>query len=213
MPLTSALLVTLAFAAGPERVLLCRPSIQGDPSLARAEALAEAVRPLQDLFLDYGVPCESLGETARAAARAGLGHGVYSSAEGRADGARFLLVLTTAEAQEVARRALQVVPGAEAAGLVRSALRELERTVPRPPPRWPTVAGWTLAGAGVAALAAGTVFALQARDEARRAEAAATPEAYQAARDAWRRGRGRSLAALAGGGGALAAGLTLRFAF
>jgi hypothetical protein len=213
MPLTSALLVTLALATGPERVLLCRPSIQGDPGLARAEAITEAVRPLPDLFLDYGVPCESLGEAARAAARAGLGHGVFTSAEGRAPGARFVLVLTTSEAAEVARRSLEVPAGAEAAGPLRAALRELEGTVPRPPPRWPAVAGWTLVGVGVAAVAVGTVLALQARGDARRADAATTPEGYQVARADWQRDRSRSIAALAGGGAAVALGLTVKFAF
>jgi len=213
MPLTGALLMTLALAAGPERILLCRPAILGDPALARAEALSEAVRPLAGQFLDYGVACETLGETARAAARAGLGHGIFSSAEGGASGARFVLVLTTDEATEAARRALEVAPGVEAAGPLRSALLELERVVPRPPPRWPSVAGWTLVAGGAAALAAGTVLALRARDDARRADAAATPEAYQAARTAWRRDRSRSIPALAGGGAALALGLTLRFAF
>lgn len=213
MPLTSALLLTLALSAGPERVLLCRPSVQGDPALARAEALAEAVRPLQGRFLDYGVACESLGEAARAAARAGLGHGVFTAAEGRGDGAHFLLVLTTSGAEEVARRDLLAVPGTDAARSLRASLLELERTVPRPPPRWPRVAGWVLMGAGGAAVAVGAVFALQARDEARRAAAAGSPGSYQAARDAWRRDRARSVGALAGGAGALAAGLTLRLAF
>jgi len=106
MPLTSALLVSLVLSAGPERVLLCRPTVQGDAALARAEAVAAAVQPLADLYLDYGVPCESLGEAARAAGRAGLGHGVLTSAEGREDGAHYLLVLTTVEAEELGRRAL-----------------------------------------------------------------------------------------------------------
>lgn len=213
MPLTSALLSTLLLAAGSERVLLCRPVVEGDPALARPEAVAEAVRPLQGLFLDYGVPCESLGEAARAAGRAGLTHGVLTTAAGRADGARYLLVLADGEAAEVARRELTVAPGADAAAPLRRALRELEDTVPRPPPRWPTVAGWSLMGAGAAALAAGVVFAFQARDQARRADAAPTPEAWQAGYDGWRRARGRSTAALWAGGGAVAAGLTLRLAF
>jgi hypothetical protein len=213
MPLTSALFLSLVLSAGSERVLVCRPTVQGDPLLARPEAVEAALRPLQGLFLDYGVPCETLGETARAAGRAGLGHGVLTTAEGRPDGARFLLVLATAEAEELGRRALEVAPGADPTGSIRQALRELERSVPRPPPRWPTVAGWTLMGVGAAALAAGAAFALQARDQARQADAATTPEAWQDARDAWRRSRSRGAAALAGGGGALAAGLTLRLAF
>jgi len=213
MPLTSTLLLTLALTAGPERVLVCRPTVQGDAALARPDAVAEAVRPLTDLFLDYGVPCESLGEAARAASRAGLGHAVLSSADGQAEGARFLLVLTTAQADELARRALQVPSGGDAAGAVRQALRELERQVPRPPPRWPSVAGWTLLGVGAVALAGGAAFAVQARSEARQANTASTPQAYQVARDAWQRERSRGAASLAVGGAALAAGLTLRLAF
>lgn len=213
MPLTSALLLSLVLSAGSERVLVCRPTVRGDPALARPEAVAAALRPLQGLFLDYGVPCETLGEAARAAGRAGLGHGVLTAAEGQPDGARYLLVLATFDAEELGRRALRVAPGADPSGPLRQALRELEGTVPRPPPRWPTVAGWALMGVGTAALAAGTAFALQARDQARRADAAASPEAWQEARDAWRRSRSRGAAALAGGAGALAAGLTLRLAF
>ncbi len=213
MPLTSALLVSLVLASGQERVLLCRPQVAGDPAAARPEALAAAVAGLQDLFLDYGVPCETAAEAARAAGRAGLGHGVLAQADGEAEGARWLLVLTTAQEEEVARRALRVAPGSDAAGPLRRALLDLEGTVPRPPPRWPVVAGWSLAGAGVAALAVGVVFAAQARAEARRADAATTPEAWRRADDAWRRNRGRGLAAFAAGGGALAAGLTLRLAF
>jgi hypothetical protein len=213
MPLTSALLVSLVLTAGSERVLVCRPVVQGDAALARPEAVAAAVRPLQDLFLDYGVPCESLGEAARAAGRAGLGHGVLTTAEGGPEGTRYRLVLATAEAVEMGQRDLRVAPGSDPAAPLRRALRDLEGTVPRPPPRWPTVAGWTLMGLGAAALATGAVLALQARDQAHRADAATTPEGWQAAHDAWRRSRGRGVAALAGGGAALAAGLTLRLAF
>jgi len=213
MPLTSALLLSLVLTAGPERVLVCRPVVEGDPAQARPEAVAAAVRPLQDLFLDYGVPCDTLGEAARAAGRAGLGHGILTAAEGRPEGARYRLVLATAAAEEMGQRDLRVAPGTDPVPPLRRALRELEGTVPRPPPRWPTVAGWTLVGAGAVALATGAVFALQARDQARRADVATTPEEWQQAHDAWRRSRGRGLAALAGGGAALAAGLTLRLAF
>jgi hypothetical protein len=213
MPLTSALLVSLVLSAGAERVLLCRPAVLGDPAQARPEAVAEAVRPLSGLYLDYGVPCESVGEAARAAGRAGLGHGVLTSAEGRADGAHYQLVLTTSEAEELGRRALVVAPGEEAAGPLQRALRELEGTVPRPPPAWPKVAGWALLGAGAVALAAGAVLAARARDEARQAAAATTPAAWQSAHDAWAADRSRGLAALAVGGGALAVGLTLQLAY
>ena len=213
MPLTSALLVSLVLSAGAERVLVCRPIVQGEPAQARPEAVAAAVQPLKGLFLDYGVPCESIGEAARAAARAGLGHGLLTGAAGRADGAHYDLVLTTAEAEELGRRALHVPPGEDAEGPLRQALKELEGTVPRPPPRWPAVAGWTLVGVGAVALATGVVLAAQARQQARLAASAATPQAWQGAHDAWAQDRRRGTAALAVGGGALALGLTLQLAF
>lgn len=56
MPLTSALVVALALAAGPDRTLLCRPVVAGDPALARAEAVPDAARLLADRFLDYRIP-------------------------------------------------------------------------------------------------------------------------------------------------------------
>jgi hypothetical protein len=214
MPLTSALLVSLVLSAGPDRVLVCRPAVAGDPAAARPEAVAEAVRSLPGQLLDYGVPCESLGEAARAAGRAGLGHGVLAVAEGREDGAHYLLVLTSApEAEETGWRSLAVRPGDDAAGPLRRALKELEGTIPRPPPRWPTVAGWALVGVGVAVLAAGAVFSARARDEARAAAAAQGPAEWQAAHDAWAAERRRGVAAFAAGGAALAAGLALELAF
>lgn len=213
MPLTSALLVSLVLSAGPDRVLLCRPTVQGDPALARPEAVAAAGRSLPDLFLDYGVPCESLGEAARAAGRAGLGHGVLTSAAGRQDGTHYLLLLTATGAEELERRDLRVAPGEDAEGPLRRALEELEGKVPRPPPSWPRVAGWVLLGVGVAALAAGAVLAAQARDQADEADSASTPESWQGARDAWVRDRSRGTAALVVGGGALAVGLTLQLSF
>jgi hypothetical protein len=213
MPLTSAILMTLALAAGPERLLLCRPAVGGDPALARADAVADAGRQLGGSFLDYGVACETAGEAARAAGRAALSHGVFASAEGRIDGSAYLLVLTVPPEEEVGRRELLVPPGVDPVGPLRAALADLERAVPREPPRWSRVAGWTLAGAGAAAVAAGTLLAFQASSEARRADAATTPADYVAADQAYRARRTASRAALAGGAGALAAGLALRFAF
>ena len=176
MAMSSVLLVSLALAAGPERILLCRPAVAGDPALARADAVATAGRALSGAYLDYGVPCEIEAEASRAAARAALTHGVFTRAEGRVDGSAYTLVLVEPEREDpVARRSLVVPPGADPAGPLGAALKELDRSIPRPPPRWPTVAGWTLMGAGVAALAGGTVLALQARDEARKADRATTP--------------------------------------
>jgi hypothetical protein len=213
MPLTSALLAALTLAAGPERILLCRPSLVGDPALARAEPLVEAGRRLAERFLDYPVACQSVEEAARAAGRAGLSHGVFSSALGQPEGTSYLLVLTTSKAAEVARRSLLVPPGGAAEERLREALQGLDRAISRPTARWSSVAGWTLGGVGVAALAAGAVLAAQARDQARRADRATTPGEYLAARDAWKRRRTASGAVLAGGGAALAAGLVLKLAF
>jgi hypothetical protein len=213
MALTSALLVALALGAAPERILLCRPQVTGDPSLARADALAGAGRGLADRYLDYRIPCEATGEAARAAGRAGLHHGLYSSAQAQPEGSAYLLVLVSQGDEEVARRALTVPPGADAEARLREALRELAGRVPQPPARWTGVAGWALLGAGAAALAAGGVLAVQARDQARRANQAATPGEYQAARDAWKGRRLASGVALGGGGAAVVAGLTLRLAF
>jgi hypothetical protein len=213
MPLTSALLAALALAAPTERTLLCRPSVSGDPVLARAEALVDAGRRLPERYLDYPVACESVEEAARAAARAGLAHGVYSSATVQPEGADILLVLADGQAAEVARRRLLLLPGSDAEGRLRDALRALDEAVPRPPPRWSSVVGWSLGGVGLAALAGGAVLALQARDQARRANGAATPGEYRSAADAWRRRRAASGAVLAGGGAALTAGLVVKLAF
>lgn len=214
MALSSVLLVALALAAGPERILLCRPAVAGDPSLARADAVATAVRALPGAYLDYGVACESEAEAGRAAARAALAHGVFSHAEGRVDGSAYILVLLEPSRDEpLARRTLVVPPGADPVGPLQLALRELDRSIPRPPPRWPTVAGWTLMGIGVAALAGGTLLASHARAEARRVDRAASPAEYRAAHRAWQRRSGAAGAALAAGGAALGAGLVVKLSF
>lgn len=213
MPLTSALLVALAFAAGPDRILLCRPAVEGDPALARAEAVADAARLLPERYLDYHTPCATAAEAARAASRAGLTHVVWGSAEGRAEESSYLLVLSDRSEAEVARRQLAVPGGVEAVEPLREALQSLERSVPREPARWSRVTAWTLVGVGAAALAAGAVFALQARDAAKRADAATTPADYLSAHDAWQRKKTSSTVALAAGGAAVAAGLVVRFTY
>jgi DNA integrity scanning protein DisA with diadenylate cyclase activity len=70
-----------------------------------------------------------------------------------------------------------------------------------------------LGGAGALALAGGAVLASRARADAREANGAVTPGAYQAAKDRWGRHRTASAVALSAGGAALTAGLTLVFAF
>jgi hypothetical protein len=212
---TAAALAALALAAGPSegRLLLCRPVVTGDPALARAGELAEAGRSLPALFLDYGVPCQTAGEAARAAHRAGLGHAVRAAVEGSGDGSRFQLTLLDTAERELARGQVLVAPGAEARRPLRQALRDLGSAVPRPPSRVAHVAGVSLLGAAVAAAAAGVVLAVQARAEARRAVDAGTPQAWVEARDGWRRKRAWGAAALGAGGALTALGLTLRFAF
>ena len=113
MPLTTALLVSLAVGAAGDRLLLCRPALAGDPGLARPEALLEAGRTFGRDLLDYGVPCESPAEAARAAGRAGLNLAVSSLATGTPEGSRYALVLTTSEEKELAQRTLQVPTGVD----------------------------------------------------------------------------------------------------
>lgn len=217
MPFLGALTMTLALAAGAadERLLLCRPQVTGDAALARGDAVVEAGRRMPRRFLDYGVVCDDAGEGARAARRAGLAYAVAASAEGRLDGSRYVLVLADASTEgERARRALDVAPGADPAPPIRAALRQLLGTLPPPPgPRPAHVAAWSIAGAGVAALVAGTVFALQARDAADRANAAQDLATHVRAREDFERKRTLSGVSLGAGGAALAAGLTWRFVF
>lgn len=214
MALSSVLLVSLALAAGPERILLCRPTVSGDPALARADAVPTAGRALQSAYLDYGVACETEAEAGRAAGRAALTHAVFARAEGKVEGSAYTLVLVEPGQEEpVGGRSLVVAPGADPVGPLRAALRELDATVPRPPPRWTAVAGWTLMGVGVAALVGGTVLALQARDQARRADRAATPAGYRQAYRGWERRSRAAGVALAAGGTALGAGLFLELKF
>jgi hypothetical protein len=216
MALTGVLTLSLALlaGAGEDRLLLCRPKVAGDAALARAEAVVEAGRGSRR-FLDYGVVCEDVAESARAARRAGLGHVVWGTAEGRVDGSRFVLVLADAATEGVrAQRTLEVPPGADAVRPVRGALGQLLASLPRGPgPRPAHVAAWAVAGAGAAAAVAGVVVAGRARDAADRANRATDPAAYTSARAEWRDRRTTSGVLLGAGGAALAAGLTWRFAF
>jgi hypothetical protein len=210
-----AMALALVTGGGEDRLLLCRPRVLGDPALARGEALAEAGRALGGRVLDYGVPCEDSAEAARAARRAGLGHAVSATAEGRTEGSRYVLALAAAaDEAELARRTLEVAPGAEAAGPLADALAQLVAAVPRAAaPRRSRVAPWVLVGAGAAAMAAGVALAVSASDAAERANAASDPGAYTAARAEWESKRTWSAVALGAGGAAAAAGLTWRFAF
>jgi hypothetical protein len=216
MALSGALMLALALVAGAgdERLLLCRPRVIGDPALARAEAVAQAAKSARRL-LDYGVVCDDVAESARAARRAGLAHAISGTADGRGEGSRYELVLADVETEAVrATRTVEVPPGADAVRPVRDALGQLVSSLPRGPgPRPAHVAAWAVAGAGVVALAAGTVVAFRARDAADRANGAADPAAYTSAREQWRDRRRTSGVLLGAGGAALAAGLTWRFAF
>ena len=213
MPLTTALLVSLAVGAAGDRLLLCRPALAGDPALARPEALLEAGRALGRDALDYGVPCESTAEAARAAARAGLTRAVSSRAAGAPDGSHYTLVLTTSGEEELARRSLQVPTGVDPVPPLTEALLGLRREGGLERPAWVRPTAWTLLVGGAAALAAGVVVGLQARDDARQADAATTPEAWQAAYDAWHGHRTTSAVALGLGAAAVIGGAAIWFAF
>lgn len=217
MALTGVVGMALAAAlgSGGERLLLCRPAIQGDPALARAEAVGDAARARAGRWLDYGVACDGAPEGARAARRAGLAHAVVTRAEGRSEGSRYLLVLTDAatEAQR-AQQVIEVPPGKDAVRPLRTALDGLLAALPpEPGPSAGRVAAWSLAGAGAAGLVAGIALAVSASSAADRADGATDPGAYTRARSDWRSRRRWSAAALGAGGAALAAGLTWRFVF
>jgi hypothetical protein len=213
MPLTTAMLVSLALGAGGDRLLLCRPALAGDPALARPEALLEAGRALGRDALDYGVACESPSEAARAARRAGLERAVSSEAAGAPDGSRYTLVLTSAGEEELARRSLQVPTGADPVTPLAEALRSLRREAGTERPAWARPAAWSLLLGGAASLAAGVVLGLQARDQARQADAATSPGAWLAAERAWRSRRTWSAVALGAGGAAVAGGTAIWLEF
>jgi hypothetical protein len=213
---TVAALLLLALGAdpGPDRLLLCRPVVRGQPGLARADALPAAARSHGPRFLDYGVPCEGAGEALRAARRAGLWLAISSVAEGRTEGSRFELTLSAEGERTIARRTVDVAPGADAVPPLRRSLGELLQAVPGAPEARP--GPWISMGAGAALLAAGTAFALAARSSADardRAGAQGDVRAYVARDASWRRWRAASGTALGVGGAALAAGLVWRFAF
>jgi len=205
------LAVTLAATPAAERVLVCRARVGGDPALARADAVVEAVRELGDRALDYGVACETTGEAARAARRAGLRHAVTATVEGRTEGSLFELSVLDAEERVIAIRRLAVPPGGDAVRPVAAGLAALVDDLPRPEAeRTRRRASVGLAAGGLAMLAGGAALALVARADADRANAATTPLEYLGARSEWRRSRGWSGAALGLGGAALMAGIVWR---
>jgi hypothetical protein len=210
-PAAAALVaVTLAIPPG-ERVLACRARIAGDPSLARGEALTEAVRDLSDRLLDYGIPCEATAEAARAARRAGLSHAIFTTLEGRTDGSVVELTVVDADERVRAIRRLTIAPGAEIVRPISASLDGLVAEIPRPGARRVRRrAAVGVAGGGVALVGAGAVLAALARGEADRANAATTPGEYTGARQSWERARGWSGAALGIGAAALAAGVIWR---
>lgn len=209
----AAAVAALALASPPkDRVLACRPTLAGDPALARGEAVAEALRERSDRILDYGVPCESVGEAARAATRAGLAHAILTSAEGRTEGSLFELTVVSADERVVEVRRLAVAPGAVAAKQVAGGLDALVAELRRPQTRrLQRRAALGIAGGGLALIGAGLVAASIARDDAAAANAAVTPADYLGSRRAWERGRALSAVAFGLGGAALGAGLVWHF--
>jgi hypothetical protein len=210
----AAPLVALIVASAPatDRVLVCRARVVGDPALARADALAEATRELDDQTLDYGVPCESNAEAARAARRAGLGHAVATVADGRTEGSLFELTVVDADERVVSVRRLALPPGEGGGRPVAASLAALVAELPHPARlQRDRHAALGIAGGGAALLAAGVALALVARGDADRANAAGAPEAYLRARSGWQRSRGLSGLALGLGGAAVGFGLVWRF--
>jgi hypothetical protein len=213
MPLTTALLVSLALGAAGDRLLLCRPTLAGDAALARPDAVKEAGRALGKEVLDYGVPCESAAEAARAAGRAGLERAVWSVAAGATEGSRYTLVLTTAGEEELARRWIQVPTGTDPVAPLSEALRGLQRVGTTARPGWVRPAAWTLWVGGAISVAAGVVLGLQARDQAHKADAATNPQDWVTAYDSWNSHRTKSAVALGVGAAALAGGTAIWFSF
>jgi hypothetical protein len=214
-PLAAYLLLSLGAGPGePERLLLCRPAVEGEPGLARADALPAAARGHGSRFIDYGVACEGEGEAVRAARRAGLSLVVSSVAEGRAEGSRYRLTLSGADERTIARRTVEVSPGADAVPPLRRSLGELLEAVP--PGGEARIGPWIALGAGAALALAGAGFALAARSSAEardRAGAQGDWRGYVARDASWRRWRAGSGLALGAGAAALAVGATWRFAF
>lgn len=210
-PAAAALVaVTLAVPPG-ERVLACRSRITGDPALARGEALAEGLRELSGRVLDYGVPCETVAEAARAARRAGLTHAVFASFEGRTEGSLVELTMVDADGRVLAVRRLTIAPGVEIVRPISASVDALVSGLPRPEARRARRrAALGVSGGGVALVVAGAVLAALARGEASRANAAADPDAFTGARRSWERARGWSGAALGVGTATLAAGVVWR---
>jgi hypothetical protein len=140
---------------------------------------------------------------------------VAATAEGTAEASRFVLVMADAETEaERGRRALQIVPGRDAAGPLATALDELLGTLPPPPgPRYPHLLPWVTVGVGVASLAVGAAFAVSARDAASAADSATTPSDYTSAHATWSARRTTSAVFLAIGAVGVAGGLAWRYAF
>jgi hypothetical protein len=210
-PVASLLAMTLSATPAADRVLVCRARVVGDPALARGEAVAEAVRELGARSLDYGVPCESGGEAARAARRAGLTHAVVANAEGRTDGSVYELTVVDLDGRTLAVRRLALPPGAAVARPVAAGLAALVDELPRPAAeRARRRASIGVAGGGLALIAGGIALGFAARAEAERANAASAPLEYLEGRRAWQRTRGWSAAALGLGGAVLTAGIVWR---
>ncbi len=217
MGLSGALTIVLALTAGAgdDRLLLCRPQIQGDSAHARPEAVSEAAAKLRGRFLEYGAECRDPGEGARAARRAGLAHAVVPQAEGAADRTRYELVLADAEGDAVrARRVLEVKLTDDASAPLKGTLQDLLKTLPpKPGPDPQHVAAWSVVGAGATVVVVGAVLASQARSAQSKANGATDPATYTRERKRARDRRSMSNLALGVGGAAVAAGLTWRFAF
>jgi hypothetical protein len=219
--LAALALVTAAGPAAPEklkedRILLCRPSVQGNASSVPAEALTTAAKAFRNTFIDYGAPCEQDQESIGAAQRAGLRFAIRVGAEGKVGLSRFTLKLNDARTEKtVASQDVDVPSGADAVEPLKMALADLSHSSPTKNNGSVarSAAPWYLVAAGAAVMAVGTGLALAAGSAASDRDSAKNTQTYISSDANWRKYRTMSGVGLGVGVAAVAAGLTWRFAF
>jgi hypothetical protein len=219
--LAALALVTAAGPAAPEklkedRILLCRPAVQGNGSSVPSEALTTAAKAFRNTFIDYGAPCEQDQESIGAAQRAGLRFAIRVGAEGKVGLARFTLKLNDARTEKtIASQDVDVPSGADAVEPLKMALADLSHSSPTSPgsSMARSATPWYLVAAGAAVMAVGAGFALAAGSAASSRDGSNNVSAYISSDANWRKYKTMSGVSLGIGGAAVAAGLAWRFAF